>query len=165
MNILKTIIISEKYNMITIELLKKKIDNNARLIGLDLGSKRIGVAICDDKRKISTPFKTIDYKNMQYLLDQLTNIIYENNISGIIVGFPINMDGGLGRAAQSVADKANIISKNLKIDVVLWDERMSTKGAFNISKELDTNVTNRVKKIDENAASFILQGAIDYLNN
>ena len=151
--------------MITIELLKKKIDSNARLIGLDLGSKRIGVAICDNKRKISTPFKTIDYKNMQYLLDQLTNIIYENNISGIIIGYPINMDGSLGRAAQSVTDKANIISKNLKIDVVLWDERMSTKGAFNISKELDVNVTKREKKIDENAASFILQGAIDYLNN
>lgn len=151
--------------MITIEHLKKKIDSNARLIGLDLGSKRIGVAICDDKRKISTPFKTIDYKNMQYLLDQLTNIIYENNVSGIIIGFPINMDGNLGRAAQSVTDKANMISKNLKIDVVLWDERMSTKGAFNISKELDVNVTKREKKIDENAASFILQGAIDYLNN
>ena len=119
----------------------------------------------DDKRKISTPFKTIDYKNMQYLLDQLTNIIYENNVSGIIIGYPINMDGSLGRAAQSVTDKANIISKNLKIDVVLWDERMSTKGAFNISKELDVNVTKREKKIDENAASFILQGAIDYLNN
>ena len=151
--------------MITIELLKKKIDNNARLVGLDLGSKRVGVAICDDKRKISTPFKTIDYMNMQYLLDQLTNIIYENNISGIIIGFPINMDGSLGKAAQSVTDKANIISEKLKMDVVLWDERMSTKGAFNISKELDVNVTNRVKKIDENAASFILQGAIDYLNN
>ena len=151
--------------MITIKLLKKKIDNNARLIGLDLGSKHIGVAICDDKRKISTPFKTIDYMNMQYLLDQLTNIIYENNISGIIIGYPINMDGSLGRAAQSVTDKANMISKNLEIDVVLWDERMSTKGAFNISKELDVNVTKREKKIDENAASFILQGAIDYLNN
>ena len=151
--------------MITIENLKKKIDSNARLIGLDLGSKRIGVAICDDKRKISTPFKTINYKNMQYLLDQLTNIIYENNISGIIIGFPLNMDGSLGRSAQSVTDKANIISKKLKIDVVLWDERMSTEGAFNITKELDVNVTNRVKKIDKNAASFILQGAIDYLNN
>ena len=58
-----------------------------------------------------------------------------------------------------------MISKNLEIDVVLWDERMSTKGAFNISKELDVNVTKREKKIDENAASFILQGAIDYLNN
>ncbi len=57
------------------------------------------------------------------------------------------------------------MSKNLKIDVVLWDERLSTKGAFNISKELDVNVTKREKKIDENAASFILQGAIDYLNN
>ena len=151
--------------MITIEHLKKKIDINARLIGLDLGSKRIGVAICDDRRKIATPFKTIDYRNMQYLLDQLTNIIYENNVSGIIIGYPINMDGSIGRAAQSVNDKANIISKNLKIDVVLWDERMSTKGAFNISRELDVNVTKREKKIDENAASFILQGAIDYLNN
>ncbi len=151
--------------MITIELLKKKIDNNARLIGLDLGSKRIGVAICDDRRKISTPFKTIDYKSMQYLLDQLTNIIYENNISGIIIGLPINMDGSLGRAAQSAIDKANMISKNLKIDVVLWDERMSTKGAYNIAKELDINVSKKEKKIDENAASFILQGAIDYLNN
>ena len=151
--------------MITIEVLKKKIDNNARLIGLDLGSKRIGVAICDSKRKISTPLKTIDYKNMQYLLDHLTNIIYENNISGIIIGFPINLDGSLGRAAQSVTDKANMISKNLKIDVVLWDERMSTKGVFNITRELDVNVTKREKKIDENAASFILQGAIDYLNN
>jgi len=151
--------------MITIELLKKKIDNNARLIGLDLGSKRIGVAICDDKRKISTPLKTIDYRNMQYLLDQLTNIIYENNISGIIIGFPINMDGSLGGAAQSVSDKANMISKHLKIDVVLWDERMSTKGVFNITRDLDVNVTKREKKIDENAASFILQGAIDYLNN
>tara|TARA_B100000989_G_scaffold264275_1_gene216613 strand:+ start:76 stop:531 length:456 start_codon:yes stop_codon:yes gene_type:complete len=151
--------------MIAIDLLKKKIDNNARLIGLDLGSKRIGVAICDNKRKISTPFKTIDYKNMQYLLDQLTNIIYENNVSGIIIGFPINMDGSLGRAAQSITDKANIISKNLKIDVTLWDERMSTKGAFNVTRELDVNVTKRERKIDENAASFILQGAIDYLNN
>ena len=151
--------------MITIEVLKKKIDNNARLIGLDLGSKRIGVAICDSKRKISTPLKTIDYKNMQYLLDQLTNIIYENNISGIIIGFPINLDGSLGRAAQSVTDKANMISKNLKIDVALWDERMSTKGVFSITRELDVNVTKREKKIDENAASFILQGAIDYLNN
>ena len=75
------------------------------------------------------------------------------------------MDCSLGRAAQSVSDKANMISKNLEIDVVLWDERMSTKGAFNISKELDVNVTKREKKIDENAASFILQGAIDYLNN
>ena len=147
MNIRKTIIKSEKYNMIAIELLKKKIDINARLIGLDLGSKRIGVAICDDKRKISTPFKTIDYRNMQYLLDQLTNIIYENNISGIIIGFPINMDGSFGKAAQSVTDKANIISEKLKMDVVLWDERMSTKGAFNISKELDVNVTNRVKTV------------------
>tara|TARA_B100000989_G_C19520558_1_gene463969 strand:- start:365 stop:820 length:456 start_codon:yes stop_codon:yes gene_type:complete len=151
--------------MITIEQLKKKIESNTRLIGLDLGSKRIGVAICDDKRKISTPLKTIIFKNTKFLLDELSNIIYENDISGIIVGYPINMDGSLGKAAQSANDKAKYISNNLKIDVVLWDERLSTKGVFNVSRELNVNVSKRIKKIDENAASFILQGALDYLNN
>ena len=151
--------------MITIEHLKKKIDSNARLIGLDLGSKRIGVAICDDRRKISTPFKTIDYRNMQYLLDQLTNIIYENNVSGIIIGYPINMDGSLGPSAQSVNDVSKNIDRNVGIDVCLWDERLSTVGAFNLSSQLDVNVSKREKNIDQNAAAFILQGAIDYLNN
>ena len=75
------------------------------------------------------------------------------------------MDGTLGRSAQSVHDVSNNIDKKLHIDVCLWDERLSTVGAFNLSRQLDINVTKREKNIDQNAAAFILQGAIDFLNN
>ena len=75
------------------------------------------------------------------------------------------MDGTLGRSAQSVKDVSNNVDKSVDIDVCLWDERLSTVGAFNISSQLDVNVSKRVKTIDQNAAAFILQGAIDFLNN
>ena len=151
--------------MVTIEELKLKIDNNSRLIGLDLGSKRVGLSICDDKRSIATPLKTIDYTNLTDLITELKSIIKENHIKGLIIGYPINMDGSLGKSAQSVKDKANNISKEINIPISLWDERFSTVGAFNISSQLDVNVSKRTKNIDEKAASFILQGAIDFLNN
>ena len=75
------------------------------------------------------------------------------------------MDGSLGRSAQSVNDVATNISKAINIPIILWDERLSTVGAFNLSSQLDINISKRVKTIDQNAAAFILQGAIDYLNN
>ena len=75
------------------------------------------------------------------------------------------MDGTTGRSAQSINDVASNISKVINLPICLWDERLSTVGAFNLSSQLDVNVTKRVKKIDQNAAAFILQGAIDYLNN
>ena len=153
------------YNMITIEDFKTKQSNKVRFIGLDLGSKRIGVSICDDKQSIATPLKTINKTNTNELIDQLKIIIEENNIGGIIVGNPINMNGSIGRAAQSVKDVANNISKSIALPIILWDERLSTVGAFNLSSQLDVNVSKRVKTIDQNAAAFILQGAIDYLNN
>jgi putative Holliday junction resolvase len=151
--------------MITIEDFKIKHTNKVRFIGLDLGSKRIGVSICDEKQSIATPFKTINKTNTNELIGQLKTIIEENNIGGIIIGNPINMDGSLGRSAQSVNDVASNISKSIKLPVILWDERLSTVGAFNLSSLLDVNVSKRVKTIDQNAAAFILQGAIDFLNN
>jgi len=153
------------YNMITIEDFKIKHTNKVRFIGLDLGSKRIGVSICDERQSIATPFKTINKTNTNELIDQLKLIVEENNIGGIIVGNPLNMDGTLGRSAQSVNDVASNISKSIDLPVILWDERLSTVGAFNLSSLLDVNVTKRVKTIDQNAAAFILQGAIDFLNN
>ncbi len=75
------------------------------------------------------------------------------------------MDGSSGRSSQSIIDVSKNIEKNINIPVCLWDERLSTVGAFNLSRQLDVNVTKREKKIDENAAAFILQGAIDFLNN
>ena len=151
--------------MITIEEFKKKQTPKARLIGLDLGSKRIGVSICDERRSIATPFKTIDRINTNKLIDELKEIIKENNIKGIVIGNPINMDGTSGSSAQSVKDISINISKSIDLPVCLWDERLSTDGAFNISSQLEVNISKRLKKIDQNAAAFILQGAIDYLNN
>jgi putative Holliday junction resolvase len=75
------------------------------------------------------------------------------------------MDGSSGSSAQSVKDTSDNIKKNINLPICLWDERLSTVGAFNLSSQLDVNVSKREKKIDENAAAFILQGAIDYLNN
>ena len=135
------------------------------MIGLDLGSKRIGVSICDEKQLIATPLKTINRNSLKGLVDELRLIINENNIKGIIVGNPLNMDGSSGRSAQSVKDTTENIEKNLDIPICLWDERLSTVGAFNLSSQLDINVSKREKKIDENAAAFILQGALDFLNN
>ena len=151
--------------MITLEEFKKKHSDKCRLIGLDLGSKRIGVSICDDKQLIATPLKTINRNSLKYLVDELRLIINENDIKGIIIGNPLNMDGSSGRSAQSVKDTTENIEKNLDIPICLWDERLSTVGAFNLTSQLDINVSKREKKIDENAAAFILQGALDFLNN
>tara|TARA_Y100000994_G_C15559923_1_gene387801 strand:+ start:82 stop:537 length:456 start_codon:yes stop_codon:yes gene_type:complete len=151
--------------MITIEEFKKKQSESVRLIGLDLGSKRIGVSICDEKQSIATPFKTINKTNKDELINELKKIINENKVKGIVIGYPINMDGSLGSSAQSVNDIAKNIDEAINIDICLWDERLSTVGAFNLSSQLDINVTKREKNIDQNAAAFILQGAIDFLNN
>jgi len=151
--------------MMNINELKKHINNKSRLIGVDMGSKRVGLSISDENRKIATPLKTVNYENIQLLIVEIEKIINENNISGIVFGNPKNMDGTEGPSSQSVKDKIKLISKKIQIPLVLWDERLSTVGAFNLSSELDINVTKRVKNIDKNAAAFILQGALDFLNN
>ncbi len=151
--------------MITIKELKKKLSTRSRLIGLDLGSKRIGIGICDENHKIATPFKTVIKTNLDDFIKQLKEIIEDNNIKGIIVGNPVNMDGSFGKSSQSVKDTVVNLEKFIDIPITLWDERLSTVGAFNISSQLDINVSKREKDIDKNAAAFILQGALDYLNN
>ena len=151
--------------MIDIEDFKKSIEKKSRLLGIDPGKNRIGLAISDENKLVSTPFKTITKKNNSNYIDEIKEIIDENNIKGIVVGNPINMDGSEGKSSQSVRDIANNISNSVKTPVFLWDERLSTVGAFNISSQLDINVSKREKDIDKNAAAFILQGAIDYLNN
>ena len=151
--------------MITIEEFKKKHSTKIRLIGLDLGTKRIGVSICDENQSIATPYKTLIKKDTKNFINEIKEIVDENDVKAIIIGNPINMDGSQGKSSQSVKDIANNISKFINLPICLWDERLSTVGAFNISSQLDINVSKREKDIDKNAATFILQGAIDYLNN
>ena len=150
--------------MITIDELKVQLDNKSRLLGIDMGSKRIGVSICDENRKIATPYETIQFTNLNNLISRIKEIILENNIKGIIFGLPLNMDGTVGPSAQSVKDKIKLIGKEIIIPILLWDERLSTVGSFNLSSQLDINVSKRVKNIDQNSATFILQGVLDFLS-
>ena len=150
--------------MIAIDELKVQLDNKSRLLGIDMGSKRIGVSICDENRKIATPYETVQFTNLNNLISRVKEIILENNIKGIIFGLPLNMDGTEGPSAQSVKDKIKLIEKEIIIPIVLWDERLSTVGSFNLSSQLDINVSKRVKNIDQNSATFILQGVLDFLS-
>ena len=152
------------YNIISIDEFKTNIENNSRLLGIDPGNKNIGFAICDENKKVATPLKVLQKSKFGVLIKQINQIIKENDIKGIIIGNPINMDGTIGKSSQSVTDFARNLSKNISIPIALWDERLSSEATFKITKDLGTNVTNRLKKLDKNAAAFILQGAIDYLS-
>ena len=153
------------YNIVSIDEFKTIIENNSRLLGIDPGSKNIGFAICDENKKVATPLKVLQKSKFEVLIKQINQIIKENHIKGVIIGNPINMDGSSGKSSQSASDFAKNLSKNIMIPICMWDERFSSEGSFKITKELGTNVTNRVNKLDKNAAAFILQGAIDYLSN
>ena len=153
------------YNILSIDEFKTSIGNNSRLLGIDPGSRNIGLAVCDENKKVATPLKVLQKSKFKDLIDQINQVIKENNVKGIIVGNPINMDGTLGKSSQSANDFAKNLSKDITIPITMWDERLSSEGSFKITKELGTNVTNRVNKLDKNAAAFILQGAIDYLSN
>ena len=153
------------YNIVSIDEFKTNIENNSRLLGIDPGNKNIGFAICDENKKVATPLKVLQKSKFGVLIKQINQIIKENNIKGIIIGNPINMDGTSGKSSQSASDFAKNLSKNITIPITMWDERLSSEGSFKITKALGTNVSNRVNKLDKNAAAFILQGAIDYLSN
>jgi len=155
----------ETYNIVSIDEFKTNIENNSRLLGIDPGDKNIGFAICDENKKVATPLKVLQKSKFEVLIEQINQIIKENDIKGIIIGNPINMDGTSGKSSQSANDFAKNLSKNITIPITMWDERLSSEGSFKITKELGTNTSNRVNKLDENAAAFILQGAIDYLSN
>ena len=153
------------YNILSIDEFKTNIGSNSRLLGIDPGKKNVGFAICDETKKIATPLKVIKKNKLGILIKEIKEIVEENEIKGIVVGNPINMDGSLGKSSQSVNSFVKKLSINITIPITLWDERLSSEASFKITKELGTNTTNRINKLDKNAAAFILQGAIDYLSN
>ena len=148
--------------MLDIEIFVQKIKKKSRLMGIDPGKKRVGIAISDENKIVATPYKTLIRNNYNELLSGIKKIIVENQIDGIVVGNPINMDGSEGSSSQSAKDLAINLSKDITKNITLWDERLSSQGAFNLSTELAVNSTKKVKKLDENSAQFILQGVLDY---
>ena len=148
--------------MLDIDVFIEKIKKKSRLIGIDPGGKRIGIAISDENKIVATPYTTIIRENYVNLVSQIKKIINENQIDGIVIGNPINMDGSEGPSSQSAKDLAKNLSKDITENITLWDERLSSQGAFNLSNDLAINSSKKVKKLDENSAQFILQGILDY---
>ena len=149
--------------MLDIKDFKKKLNKKSRLMGIDPGKKRVGIAISDENKVVATPYKVLLKDNYETFLKDIVKIIHENSIKGIIIGNPINMDGTASKSSQSAKDLAINLSKNISEPITLWDERLSSEGAFNLTRNLNTNTSKKVQKLDENAAAFILQGALDYL--
>ena len=141
-----------------------KVGKGSRLLGIDPGKKNIGISISDPSQKIATPLKIIVMKKFQKFVEDLNKVILDYEIKGIVVGNPINMDGSLGPRSQSAKDFAQNISKNTNLPITLWDERLSSEGAFNLMGNLDINASKKTEKLDQHAAAFILQGYLDFLN-
>lgn len=144
-------------------LLEKK-----RIMGLDLGKKRIGISVSTLTLNGALPLKTISEDKFSELLNLLKKIVLEYDIKGIVFGLPVNMDGSEGKSAQSARDKADKICSELCIKYGFWDERLSTVA---VERNFETNEKSRAKKkdhrkdIDNLAAAFILEGAINYIIN
>jgi len=149
--------------MLDIEDFKKKLDKKSRLMGIDPGRKRVGIAISDENKIIASPLTTIIKNKYSDFVKEIIKIVEENQIKGIIIGNPINMDGTASHSSQSAKDLAINLSKDVTKNVTLWDERLSSQGAFSLASDLAINTSKKVDKLDENSAQFILQGALDYL--
>jgi len=135
------------------------------LLGLDLGEKTIGVASCDPDRRVATPVTTIRKTKFTADAAELSRLAQERSVVGIVLGLPRNMDGTEGPRAQSTRAFARNLSRAVPLPVALWDERLSTAAMERSLIEIDTSRAKRAAKIDESAATFILQGAIDRLAN
>ncbi len=133
------------------------------LIGLDLGTKTIGVAVSDPDRKLATGVETIETAKFTQDAARLLKLATERNVVGFVLGLPINMDGSEGPRAQSTRAFARNLARLTELPIGLWDERLSTAA---VERELIANDVSRAKRakvIDEHAAIFILQGALDRL--
>ncbi|WP_375415222.1 Holliday junction resolvase RuvX [uncultured Bradyrhizobium sp.] len=133
------------------------------LVGLDLGTKTIGVAVSDPDRRLATGVETVARKNFTADAARLLALAGERSAAGFVLGLPINMDGGEGPRAQSTRAFARNLSRLTDLTIALWDERLSTVAVERELIGLDMSRARRAKVIDEHAAIFILQGALDRL--
>ncbi|WP_168190284.1 Holliday junction resolvase RuvX [Luteithermobacter gelatinilyticus] len=143
--------------------LKSRLKKGQRLLGLDLGSKTIGIALSDIQCSIASPMETLRRTKFTKDAERLLQIIKEQNVGGIILGLPINMDGTEGPRCQSTRQFAANMMKKTDIPFVLWDERLSTMAVTRTLLEADASRKRRRELVDKMAAAFILQGALDNL--
>src|SRR5205809_4287423 len=133
------------------------------LIGLDLGSKTIGVAASDPDRRLAAGVETIFRKNFTADAERLLTLAAERNATGFVLGLPVNMDGSEGPRAQSTRAFARNLARMTDLPIALWDERLSTAAVERALIAADATRARRAKVIDQHAAAFILQGALDRL--
>ena len=135
-----------------------------RLLGLDVGTKTIGVALSDSGRAIASPHSTIRRRKFAQDAEALAEIIAANDVGGAIIGLPVNMNGSEGPRCQSVRQFAANLGAKLALDVAFWDERLSTVAATRTLIEADMSRQRRADVVDKVAAAYILQGALDFLS-
>ncbi len=143
----------------------KILRSKSRLIGIDLGTKTIGLAISDPSMTIASPLETINRKKMQIDLQRIQFFVNEFEAQGIILGYPINMNYTVGPRTQSTISFAHELEKAFDIPIMLWDERLSTSAAEKVLIDADLSRKKRKQVIDKMAAAYILQGALDRIGN
>jgi putative holliday junction resolvase len=150
-------------SLIAIEDLAALLAPEARLLGLDVGTKTVGMALSDVTRSIATPFDTI--RRTKFTVDAKTigEVIESNQVGALVIGIPLNLDGSEGPRAQSTRAFARNLAAHIGVPMVFWDERLSTAAVERHLIEADASRKRRAEVIDRMAAAYILQGALDRL--
>ena len=146
--------------------LKNIVETKHKIIGLDLGKKRIGVSISTSGMDGALPLRTIKYSNIKDLVEELSAIIKTHDIKAMVIGLPINMDGSEGKSSQSIRDKSNKILSSFEMPYSFWDERLSTAAVarfYEAPSKTRQKKRNQKKDIDNLASAFILEGALEYI--
>jgi putative holliday junction resolvase len=141
----------------------QQLPGRGALIGLDLGTKTIGVASSDPDRRLATGVETVMRKNFSADATRLLALAAERKAAGFVLGLPVNMDGSEGPRAQSTRAFARNLARLTELPIALWDERLSTAAVERELIAADVTRARRAKVIDQHAAVFILQGALDRL--
>jgi putative Holliday junction resolvase len=144
--------------------LKAEKETQARLLGIDLGDKTVGMSLSDTTWSIASPYQTLKRQSDQQALSQLQTIIKESKVTAIVMGYPLNMNGSAGPQSQKVMKFAEKLLAVQDISLLLWDERLSTKAVTRTMISADISRQKQKQAVDKLAASFILQGVLDCLS-
>ena len=151
--------------IVTLEELASRLPVKSRLMGLDLGTKTIGLALSDIMRTIATPLQTIRREKFTTDIKILLQLAKEHDVSTLVIGMPFNLDGSEGPRAQATRAFAQNLGQHTELPLVFWDERLSTVAVERTLLEADASRKRRAEVIDKMAAAYILQGALDRLAN